>query len=282
MWGDAKFKRLSKLSASGQALWIFLLTGSETSIIPGLFEAGRAGLAERLSWSIEDFDRCFAEIENQKMVKADFENRLVWVPNAVRYNPPASPNVVRSWSREFAVLPECELKSEAERAICAQLQCAGPSFRRAFSDNLIKRREAGSSGKASQKTLRKALPNQKQKDEQCQEKKEQEGKSALPDQAPWIADTVAKECSFHTSEVRLILTRVVEDELAAGQGPQQIRNRLIESWKSFNSNKSQLRFHWSAKTFFGEGYWRDDNSWPWDLERMRLEREARVGTYTPV
>ena len=61
-WGDAKFRRLSKIQPSGQALWLFLITGPHTGPIPGLFRAGRAAMAEELDWDLEDFDKAFAEI----------------------------------------------------------------------------------------------------------------------------------------------------------------------------------------------------------------------------
>src|SRR6266446_3179831 len=40
MWGDVRFRELSSPSPSGKYLWMFLLTGPQTSNIPGLFRAG--------------------------------------------------------------------------------------------------------------------------------------------------------------------------------------------------------------------------------------------------
>jgi len=78
---------------------------------PGLHEAG---------------GRCFQEIEAQAMVKTDFENHLIWIPQAIGYNLPANPNVVKSWRKEFLLLSECQLKAEAESAIYRSGRTASP------------------------------------------------------------------------------------------------------------------------------------------------------------
>ncbi|MCZ5770861.1 hypothetical protein O5340_13685 [Escherichia coli] len=50
IWDDPKFRALSPLPPSGQSLFIYLLTSPFTGIIPGLFKAGRAAMAEELGW----------------------------------------------------------------------------------------------------------------------------------------------------------------------------------------------------------------------------------------
>ena len=133
MWGDGKFCRsLSPMAPSGQALWLYLLTGEHTGIIPGLFSRGKAAIAESLGWDLEDFERCFREIETAGMASADWQARLVWIPNAVKYNRPDNPNVVTAWGRAFQMLPECSLRDRAKvelrRAICKM----GRSFEERF------------------------------------------------------------------------------------------------------------------------------------------------------
>jgi hypothetical protein len=82
-WGDEKFRALSPIQPSGQALWLFLITGPHTGPIPGLFRAGRAAMAEELDWELEAFDKAFGEVSDKGMVKADFKARVMWVPNAI-------------------------------------------------------------------------------------------------------------------------------------------------------------------------------------------------------
>lgn len=113
LWNDEKFRRLSPIHPSGQALWIYLLTGPHTGIIPGLFCAGHAQLAEALGWSVEAFREAFGEVLREGLAKDSPKDRLVWLPNAIKYNPPASPNVVRSWGAALDFLPECGLLHEA-------------------------------------------------------------------------------------------------------------------------------------------------------------------------
>lgn len=121
MWDDPKFRALSPLPPSGQSLFIYLLTSPFTGIIPGLFKAGRAAIAEELGWEVEAFDLALGEALALGMVKADMQARVFWLPNAAKHNPPASLNVVKSWVKAFDYLPECPLKWEAReslRAVC--------------------------------------------------------------------------------------------------------------------------------------------------------------------
>lgn len=138
-WGDEKFRRLSRIPPSGKGLWLFLITGPHTSPIPGLFRAGRAGMAEELDWSTEAFDQAFAEVLKEGMAEADWEGRVVWLPNALKHNMPESPNVVLSWGTEWDLIPECDLKAKAWKSM-RQLISQGFSepFLKAFDKALPK------------------------------------------------------------------------------------------------------------------------------------------------
>lgn len=163
-WTDEKFRRLSPMPPSGQGLWLFLMTGPHTGPIPGLFRAGRAGMAEELDWDIEAFDKAFAEVFDQGMAKADFKARVVWLPNALKHNKPESPNVVRSWRVELDLLPECDLKTEAVAYIRDFLKGFGEAYLLAFDEITGDGRKP--SGNASPKPSTKAMPNQEQEQEQ--------------------------------------------------------------------------------------------------------------------
>ncbi len=134
LWADKKFCELSSLKPSGQALWLYLLTAPQPGPMPGLLCKGRAAFAEELGWSQKAFDKAFTEIEEQGMVKADFNARLVWIPNAIRYNFPENPNVVKSWGDEYKILPECDLLCEAMEAFKSAIYAKGDSFRIAFDE----------------------------------------------------------------------------------------------------------------------------------------------------
>ena len=170
-WSDERFRNLSAMPPSGQGLWFFLLTGPHTGPIPGLFRAGRAAMAEELDWDQEDFDKAFTEVSEQGMAKADFKVRLVWLPKAIRYNKPESPNVVRGWRVELDLLPECDLKREAIEAIREALSDAGPSYVEAFEEVLSGKGKATSKAdeEPSAKPSAKTMPNQEQEQEQEQD-----------------------------------------------------------------------------------------------------------------
>jgi hypothetical protein len=100
---------------------------------------GRAGMAELLGWSTEAFGKAFDEVSAQGMVKADFELApLAFISNAVKHNPPQSPNVVKSWRGTWSDLPECPLKLEIWQALKAFLDGMGEAFREAFAESCPK------------------------------------------------------------------------------------------------------------------------------------------------
>lgn len=166
-YGDEKFRKLSPIPPCGQGLWLYLITGPHTTAIPGLFRAGKAALSEELGWKLEDFDKAFAEVFQQGMAKADWTNRVVWIPKAIRHNKPASPNVVTSWAAELDLIPECDLKAEGIKTIGEALSEMNPAFSDAFSA-LVKPCDE-SRRKPIPKACPKPSPNQQQEQEQKQE-----------------------------------------------------------------------------------------------------------------
>jgi hypothetical protein len=128
-WADAKFRALSE---RGKLLWFYLLTGPEVTSVPGVIVAGRLHLAEALGWSPEGFDEAFGEAFRQGMAKADWKARVIWLPNAWKYNRPESPNVVRSWRDHWDNTPECELKAQAYQTLKDFAEGLGEAFREAF------------------------------------------------------------------------------------------------------------------------------------------------------
>ncbi|MEN6337363.1 MAG: hypothetical protein ABFE01_24165, partial [Phycisphaerales bacterium] len=132
MEGDAKYRALSGPQPNGKSLWERLLYGSHTLSLPGLSVAGEAQLAEGLGWTLKGFREAFAEVSGKAMAKADWGARVVWVPNAIKYNPPESPNVVRSWGKLFNMVPECALKAEAYAQLKAFIEALGEGYAKAF------------------------------------------------------------------------------------------------------------------------------------------------------
>ena len=98
MHGDEKYRRLTPCPPCGQALWWHLLAGRQTGIIPGLCVIGESAFAEQLRWPLKGFREAFREVFREGMAFADWTAHVVWVPNAIKYNQPANPNVVKSWA----------------------------------------------------------------------------------------------------------------------------------------------------------------------------------------
>lgn len=132
MWGDEKFRDLSRPAPNAQSLWQYLLTGPHTNGCPGLYHVGEMALAESLEWSIEGFRKPFAELLQKGMIKADFKARVIFIPNAIRYDPPDNPNVLKKWGKDFDEIPECDIKYEYYQHIKLFVEGLGKGFHEAF------------------------------------------------------------------------------------------------------------------------------------------------------
>jgi hypothetical protein len=179
MWGDGKFKNLSPMPPSGQGLWIYLLCGPQTGIIPGLFCAGHAALAEALGWPTEAFEKAFREVLGEGLAKDSPKDRLIWLPNAIKHNPPMSPNVVRSWAAAMDSLPECTFLHEAIEHIRGEVYLLDKQevkgFAKAFDEVF-----GEALPKAFAKGNEKPSPNQEQEQEQDSGTGEQQQQAAAP------------------------------------------------------------------------------------------------------
>jgi hypothetical protein len=183
MWGDAAVRALSAPQPNGQSLWVHLLAGSQTGIVPGLIASSEMGMAGALKWDLEAFRKAFGEASGsggrKVLAEADWEAGLVWVPNGIKYNPPQSPNVIVSWQQAWDELPECQLKCKAYLRLRAFTEGMGKGFRDAFEKHI-----ASPSG-----SFWEALANQEQ--EQEQEQEEERGPAALAS-PPAPAERAAK------------------------------------------------------------------------------------------
>jgi hypothetical protein len=129
---DEKYRRLTPSPPCGQTLWWHLIAGRQTGIIPGIFSIGEASFAEQLGWPLKGFREAFAEAFGEGMVEADWRSLVVWVPNAIRYNRPESPNVVRSWRDAWDEIPECQLKNRCFFRLKKEMEGLGEGFAKAF------------------------------------------------------------------------------------------------------------------------------------------------------
>ncbi len=129
---DEKFLGLTPQRPSGQTLWIYLLTGRHTTVIPGLSAAGLFTLAEHLKWPLPVLKRHWQEIERAGMAKADWSAPCIWLPNAILHNEPENPNVLQGWGKHVSEIPACELRDAALVELREYARGKGNAFASAF------------------------------------------------------------------------------------------------------------------------------------------------------
>jgi len=112
VWTDLRLDGLEKPPANAHYLYQYLLIGSGSMALPGVWRIGEAGLSEELGWRIEDFRRVFAELAGRRLVEADWKARIIFACDAFRDNPAISGTVVKAWRKCLNDLPACELKKK--------------------------------------------------------------------------------------------------------------------------------------------------------------------------
>lgn len=127
---DVLVRRFGRLPPSPHSLWFVLLTGEDTTRLPGVLRTGRGALSEALDWTIEEFDECWKPLEAEGMVAADWKARMIYLPKAFKQGPnrPNSVNSAVTWRREFNDLPDCKLTRQIDRDIRSMLTEMGPGF----------------------------------------------------------------------------------------------------------------------------------------------------------
>jgi len=204
-------------------------------------------LAEELGWTLEAFDEAFAEVFQQGMVKADWVSRVVWIPKAIKHNPPVSPNVVTMWARELDLVPECELKTAAVAGIARALGKMNEAYLAAFTreEHPSKR-----SGKAARKPSSKPFPESSRKpfakpqanQEQQQDEQQQQQDTlaltadALPAAAPFITLPLNDRSEFPIS---LKSVREWQGLYPAADVEQELRN--YKGWADANPTRRKTR-----------------------------------------
>ena len=149
IWNDAKFRAMSD---NAKLVFFMLLTHPQTSAI-GTMRAFPQGLAPEMGWTEKVFREAFHEVIEKGMCICAEKDGLIWLPNFMRYNPPESPNVLKSWAGALEDCTECSLKIEIFQHVKDLAKGFGKGFSEAFN-------EAFGEGEPQ------PLPNQEQKQEQ--------------------------------------------------------------------------------------------------------------------
>lgn len=108
IWNDRKFMELTD---DGRMVFLFLMTHPHMTSV-GAMRATMPGLAEELRWPLERFRDGFETLSERYMAAFDEAAGMVALPNYLKHNAPANPNVVKGWLSALELLPECDLKRD--------------------------------------------------------------------------------------------------------------------------------------------------------------------------
>jgi|GEM_PF-2078310 len=128
IWLDQKF---NGLSSDSQFVFLYLLTHPQLTAL-GAMRSTLPGLAAELDWPLDRFTLAFEALAGQEMVAVDQKACFVWAINFLKYNPPESPNVVKSWGTCLEYLPECDLKNQLIQKTCFFLKTLPMTFQEAL------------------------------------------------------------------------------------------------------------------------------------------------------
>lgn len=132
IWGDSRFRNLSRPEPNAQSLWFQLLTGPYTTLIPGVVLAGASALAEVHGWDVKRYLERFQEVADSGMAFADWTARIVWLPNGIYHNEPENPNQVKGWRSTWPLVPESPLKYQVFIGLRDYMAERGETFLQTF------------------------------------------------------------------------------------------------------------------------------------------------------
>lgn len=225
IWNDRKFLALSD---RGKLAFMFLLTHPHLTAI-GAMRATAPGMAHELGWTEKAFREAFGEVLAKGMAKHDESACFVWVPNFLKYNRPESPNVVKSWSSWFDLLPECSLKSQLQQQVKAFAEGLSEGFRKALGEAFAK-----------------GMPNQEQEQEHKQEQEQQvrEDAGASNPRPRFVPPTIEEVRAYCTERGnRVDPQRFVDHYTANGW---KVGRNPMKCWKA------AIRTTWE-RDLFGNG-----------------------------
>lgn len=144
LWSDRRFLACGD---DARLLFLFLLTCPSLPI-PGVIIGGDAALAEQIGWTVERFQERFRELVTNGLEVAR-EGRIVWLKNALKYQPPANPNMIKGWSKTWDDVPEGQLRSELWEALKIACKSWSVLFSKLFAQPSRPRIDNGSANGSS-------------------------------------------------------------------------------------------------------------------------------------
>ena len=147
VWRDRFFL---SLGGDAQHLWLYLITSPQTTSC-GIYTLSPDVTCRDLGWTRERFDERFQELllkGGDQAIRWDPEGLVVFLPNWLRYNPPANPNTLKSYVPVLESIPDSSpLKSAwyrtAQRLIERLRKPLAKPFRELFAELQDQDQEGG-------------------------------------------------------------------------------------------------------------------------------------------
>ncbi len=251
VWDDRKFLALSD---DGRMLWLYLLTSPFAKSIPGVIVAGEAALAEVLGWSPNRLGKGFGELVTNGLGFAR-EGRLIWLKNALKYQPIAGPNALKGMAKIWDDIPGSVLKREIWEALRDASKSRSKLFRDLFPEPLTQ-------GVTQRGTPTGSIQDQDQDQDQEREREESDAGASILSldahrlksktdraRAEWdaLAEAAVSEINAHArTAYRADSTATLKDckrLFESGRTPEQIR-AVIQSkrgWLGDDRMRSQFK-----------------------------------------
>jgi hypothetical protein len=133
IWDDEKFRAWSR---DEKLLFLFLLTHREMTAI-GAMRALWPGLAEEIGYPIDTLRDTLSRLSRYGSVEGSERDRIIILPNFLKYNPPENPKVCVHMGSCFESLPDCELKCKHLKRIRDTLDTLPKGYREGLETHLI-------------------------------------------------------------------------------------------------------------------------------------------------
>lgn len=133
VWTDARYVSLGRPPPCPQWLLHYLITGPFHLPAPGFVSVGKAALAERLGWTVDELLQQFRELEERDIALADWDTGFIWLPDVTLGELPANLNVVKHWYKAVTRVIQSELLTHAILALKTHIEkVKGKSFVQPF------------------------------------------------------------------------------------------------------------------------------------------------------
>lgn len=96
-----------------------------------------------------------------------------------------------------------------------------------------------------------------------EESKETPFQPTVTDQANLASRKVMSEAPLSGMRLQMAIEQTARHEITNGVDPLVVADAMLDAWREFKAARPRLEYPWGAEKFFGEGYWKTPEGWPW-------------------